>query len=136
MNTLRWALLIILCGSICIVASLVWPEIPDPRERWTEEKSAEFSETGQEIHSLSHVLTDEIERTERDPNHVHPPGETTDPRVAALELERARERSDELRAELEAARKTPAGYHLLLGLVGGVLVIAGGVMAVASLRHS
>lgn len=132
MYTLRWAWIAILGGSICVVVSLLWPEIPNPRANWTDQKASAYSDAAQEVHGLSHALTDEMQHAAGDPNHIHTPSESSDPRLTALELERARERSDALQAELEAARQVPRAGHLLLGLAGAALAIVGVVMAFAS----
>jgi len=132
MSTFRWSLLTILIGAICLLISLLWPAIPDPRANWTDEKSAALANTDLELHSLSHALIDGMEHAAGDPTHIHTPGEISDPRITALEMERAGQRHAALQAELEAARQIPAGWHLLLGLVGAAMLTLGVAMAIAS----
>ena len=132
MNTFRWALTAIGVGLLCIAAAVLWPDVPDPRAGWTDEKSAEYSTTAHEIHALSHDLVGAMDHAAGDPRHVHSPTEpTADPRLTALDLERSHERSAALRAELEAARQIPPGWHLLVGLIGALLAVVGVVVAVA-----
>lgn len=133
MNIFRCALGAVLIGSLCIVAAILWPDVPDPRARWTDQKSADYTRTSDEIHALSHDLVGAIDHAAGDPLHVHSPAEPIrDPRLTALELERAHEHSADLQAELEAARQIPPGWHLLLGLVGALLVVVGVVVAVTT----
>lgn len=133
LNTFRWSLVAIFVGSLCIAAALLWPEVPDPRAGWTDKKSADHLNTFQEVHALSHDLAGAMDHSAGDPLHVHSPTESiTDPRLAALGLERAREHSAKLQAELEAARQIPPGWHLLLGLVGALLLVVGVVVAVTT----
>ena len=132
-NTFRWSLAAVVIGSLCIAAAILWPEVPDPRAGWTDQKSADYLSTSREMHALSHDLAGAMDHAAGDPLHLHSPTEAiADPRLAALDLERAREHSAKLQAELEAARRIPPGWHLLLGLVGAVLVVVGVVVAVTT----
>jgi hypothetical protein len=126
MSTIRWSVAAILIGSTCIAAAALWPAAPDPRLRWTNEKSADYMATSQQLKSLTHDLADAMDHAAGDSRHVHSEAETiSDPRLTALERERVEEHSAALQAELEAARQIPPGWHLLVGLIGGLLVAAG-----------
>ncbi|MEX2171987.1 MAG: hypothetical protein WD851_21885 [Pirellulales bacterium] len=133
MTIFRWALTAIVIGSLCIAAAMLWPEVPDPRAGWTDQKSADYLNASQEIHARSHDLAGAMDHATGDPLHVHSPTESiADPRLAALDLERAREHSAKLQAELEAARRIPPGWHLLLGLLGALLTVVGVVIALTT----
>lgn len=133
MNTFRLGMAAIVVGLLCIAAAILWPEMPDPRGRWTNEKSADFMATSRELQALSHDLVGAMDHATGDPSHVHSPTETVaDPRLTALQLERSREHSAALRAELEAARTVPPGWNLLLGLIGMILAVVGFIVMVAT----